>query len=694
MQGSNAKAALIVRDVQFTGGKWSIHHIKTTIEACDLSNMKFKFHQSSKKKQGIEIKNTKLGNMVFHHVHHAILKDCEMRELADNNSTHLTFKHSTAKVLNSMFTNNTGNAVIAALKGTHLRLQNVTFRGNKGLADGGCLNVWERSKVNIADTKFIDNTAAHSGAAIYASRFVSMNITDCTFFRNSAKRAGAIVTYDNTLVEVSNSQFSENSGVAYTGVIKVYENCTLILRNCEFADNMNQQSVGVAGIGDDSFLYVDNCIFRNNTSHMKNTGALYLENNSNMVVVNSQFIRNKASQVGGAITMYKNCNVEVRDSTFAENSAGDISGCINVLQNSSLIVSNTTFLNNTAAYNGGVISGIQKGFVLITDSFFKGNKAHTGVGGCLVNVNRCNLTVLDSTFEENYSGFEGGAIYFGYSFGTIRNSTFQKNYAVIHAGAVKLENGKASFEHTNFLENTARSEGGALEAKESHIKIINCYLTRNQAKYRSGGVMALKDETTIEIYDSDIIGNSAAYAGGVILATGSSKIKLCNVQLTSNQAQIGGVLSLQSRVKFEALNSVFRDNVANGYAGVFALSYLSNAILGDCTFEHNKADAMAGVGYIMTSTVKLFTTYFGDNEAKEGRSIYFFGRSGNTMLTYRTSFLADNGSVSSNDTNYVCALEKSKDIRIDPHATMYIKETPYASGKSWYSLVIWRYDSS
>ena len=690
IRGLNAKAALILRDVQLVGGKWSIYDIKTTIVACDLSNTKLKIHQSPKKKHGIKLKISEslLGNMVFNNVHHAVLKDCEMKELADYNA-HLTFMHSKTKIMNSILINNTGNAVIDAQKGSHLHLQNVTFRGNKGLADGGCLNVSERSKVNIVDTKFIDNTAAKSGAAIYACGFVFMNITNCTFFRNSANRAGAIVTYDNTRVEVFNSQFLENSGVAYTGAIKAYENCTLILRNCEFADNMNQQSVGVAGVGDDSFLYVDNCIFRNNTSYLKNTGALYLENNSNMVVVNSQFVRNKASQAGGAIAMYRNCNVEIRDSSFVENSAGDISGCINVLQNSSLTVFNTTFLNNTAAYNGGVISGIEKGFVLIMNSFFEGNKAQTGVGGCIVNVNRCNLTVLDSTFEENYSGFEGGAIYFGYSFGTIINSTFQKNHAVIHAGAVKLENSPAYFERSIFLENTARSEGGALLAKESqNIKILNCNFTRNKAEYRSGGVMALKDETTVEIYDSDIVGNSAAHGGGVIFASGSSKIKLRNVRLTSNQAQIGGVLSIQTKVKFEALNSTFKNNFAHGYAGVFHLSHLSNVILSNCTLEDNKAGAMAGVGYITTSTVKLSMTYFGDNKAEKGSSIYFFGRSGNTMLTYKTSFLVDNRSVGSNNTNYVDTLQKSGEIWIDPQAIMFIKETPYASGKSWFSLVI------
>ena len=70
------------------------------------------------------------------------------------------------------------------------------------------------------------------------------------------------------------------------------------------------------------------------------------------------------------------------------------------------------------------------------------------MGGSLVNVNYCNLTIMNTTFEDNYNGYHGGAVYFGYEIGVIHGSTFVRNSAAIHAGAVKLENSNVTIEAT------------------------------------------------------------------------------------------------------------------------------------------------------------------------------------------------------------------------------------------------------
>ena len=163
------------------------------------------------------------------------------------------------------------------------------------------------------------------------------------------------------------------------------------------------------------------------------------------------------------------------------------------------------------------------------------------------------------------------------------------------------------------------------------LDIFRCVFVRNQAKYRSGGVMTLEDETFVQIFDSVLVNNSAAYTGGVVLVSGSSKILFQNVKVALNHAQIGAVMCLQSKIKFQAINSTFSNNHESGYAGVFTLSHLSEAVLANCTFNHNTATAMARVAYV-SSTLKISKTSYKNNMAEE-ETIYFFGRFNNQILT-------------------------------------------------------------
>ena len=378
--------------------------------------------------------------------------------------------------------------------------------------------------------------------------------------------------------------------------------------------------------------------------------------------------------------MYKNCSAKIDQSFFAGNTAGDISGVINIVDKCSLKISNSTFLNNWAAFKGGVISSNGHDTVDISDSYFRNNTGFTGEGGSIFGDNNCQMTVMHSTFEENNSGYKGGAISLISSKGIIESCRFTKNRAAILAGALVLEKSNLTIVNSWFHSNEAKSEGGVLSARESALTVLGSEFTNNKAEYRSGGVMFVQHQSTLSVSSTIFANNSASYTGGVIMASGSSRIEFEHVKVISNFAKIAAGLSLQPNTKFKAVSCEFSNNDASGYTGVLFVSFNSEADLVNCTFQNNTAFAMAGVAYVIRGTLKISRTSFKSNDSPKGKSLYFFGKHDNRILTYKTSFLSNAETISSDDPSSWTKLRDTKEIWVNPQSKLESTETPLASG--------------
>lgn len=137
----------------------------------------------------------------------------------------------------------------------------------------------------ITDSYFLNNSAYHEGGAIYNEDGINMNITNSNFTNNSGVRGGAIYSFGENLT-INNCNFINNKAEYGGGAIYNY-GITMIISNSSFSNN-------IAIYGDGGSIYNDG---------------------DNMNIIKSKFTNNTADYNGGAI-YNTGSQVLIRDSCF------------------------------------------------------------------------------------------------------------------------------------------------------------------------------------------------------------------------------------------------------------------------------------------------------------------------------------------------------------------------------------------
>jgi len=106
-----------------------------------------------------------------------------------------------------------------------------------------------------------------------------------------------------------------------------------------------------------------------------------------------------------------NGTMNIINSQFEDNHA-TFGAAVRFNPTSSGYVDNCTFVRNSALNEGGAVH-VAASTVNLSSSFFRGNNASHG--GSIYFVDRCNSSIVDSTFENNTAGGRGGAIYSYYN---------------------------------------------------------------------------------------------------------------------------------------------------------------------------------------------------------------------------------------------------------------------------------------
>ena len=222
------------------------------------------------------------------------------------------------------------------------------FTNNVGGVLGGVISIANQSSLTIEDSSVVNNTALYgvldNGGGIFLSTKSTMMISNVKFLENKAKLGGAV--YIQILCNITilqNSSFVGNRGSA----ISLVNNNTLIINDSVFYSNSR-------------------AIF----------GVLYC----NISIMNTNFIRNKASD-GGSIRVSRKTSVYLQSCSFTNNCALD-GGVMNV-ENSTINVLTCNFTGNMAADGNGAVAHLaENNLVNINDSTFIANVA-LGLGGVL-----------------------------------------------------------------------------------------------------------------------------------------------------------------------------------------------------------------------------------------------------------------------------------------------------------------------
>ena len=311
---------------------------------------------------------------------------------------------------------------------------------------------------------------------------------------------------------------------------------------------------------------------------------------------------------GYAFVDRNNTVLNIKDSSYTNNTF-DGSGAVFATRTpklnptSTLMVKNTHFIGNSATESGGAISNFN--ILNVTGSEFKDNNATVGVdakglieGGGAIFLGSESETKIDTTiFAGNSSKTNGGAI--GMRLGANGDNsaaklnvsaTFDGNHADANGGAIYntfyANNGMGLGDGVtvagNFTKNSAGKNGGAIFNDGALDKIGN-----------AGGVMTIRDSVFSE--------NTATTWGGAIFNSGTLTLG-DGVSFTGNSAYAGGAVWNDGKMEI-APGTKFVGNNSKHSAG--ALYNSSTGTLGDLIgviFENNTAVFGGAINNSKTST--------------------------------------------------------------------------------------------
>ena len=277
-------------------------------------------------------------------------------------------------------------------------------------------------------------------------------------------------------------------------------------------------------------------------------GAIYSDGILN--INNSFFLDNIADGPnggGGAIFNFEG-TVNISGSEFTNNSStggnADAGAIFNVRGN--LTISQSTFDGNTTtddAGDGGAIFS-SRGVIFIEDSIFSNNQtiapdpSRVGSGGALYS-NDGAVEIINSTFTGNRvngRGFFGaaGAIFVSGPL-IVRGSTFTNNVSSAEGGAINVFTSSVILENNTISGNISLdSSGGGVRLNTNTARIINNTIVGNSADRRGGGIETSYGDYFIanNIIAGNFVGDSLANNCSFSLSAGITSMNNLSDTLT------------------------------------------------------------------------------------------------------------------------------------------------------------------
>lgn len=439
-------------------------------------------------------------------------------------------------------------------------------------AMGAMVVIGGASAENTVERKFITETDFVSGENISNQNFLTAEDPGS----NNAGYGGyAFVDRNNTVLNIKDSSYTNNtfdgSGTVFaTRTPKVNSTSTLMVKNTHFIGNSATESGGA--ISNFNILNVTGSEFKDNNATVgvdakgliEGGGAIFLGSESETKIDTTIFAGNSSKTNGGAISM--------RQPKDGDNSAAKL----NV---------SATFDGNHADANGGAIY----------NTFYANNGMGLGDG----------VTVAGN-FTKNSAGKNGGAIFndgakdkIGNASGvmTIRDSVFSENTATTWGGAIFNDGTMTLGDGVSFTGNSANFGGavwnqGTLKA-EAGTKFIG-----NKATF-AGGALYNEDNTTIDSLAGIMFENNSARQGGAInnawrnkdKGTLAAKIESISQSRFVNNSAIqseGGAIRNQGIIG-EIKGTVFDSNIAGEGGALWNGSLGQVGVIDDVDFINNKA---------------------------------------------------------------------------------------------------------
>lgn len=354
----------------------------------------------------------------------------------------------------------------------------------------------------------------NAGGGLYVT-FGSATISDCEFYRNVGANGGAVASVDSS-PEIVDCRFRENLG-AIGGALLNDAGGDLTLIGCSFRDNVATSSGG---------------------------GAVASRENSLTSFVDCHFIGNSSDSDGGALLLLDSL-VVCESCLFSSNHAEDVGGAI-YADTVDLTLLGCTFNDCDSVEGGAVYQSGSLGLLTVTFCSFSLNSGASGAGALAVDT--IPYSVLDSTFDDNVTGGNGGGVKISGADGRFERVEFRGNSATSNAGAINLYQAPLEIANCRFISNDA-GRGGAIDVDpgsgNGHLcRVVSCSFYGNHSTSSAGAIYATRPDTLLELANCVLSGNSAGGDGGGLHLDGcSAAIVNCTVASNDAGSTGGGLLA-------------------------------------------------------------------------------------------------------------------------------------------------------
>ncbi len=551
--------------------------------------------------------------------------------------------NSEVTIDNSSFVNSKGatGAALNFKSGSTVNISNTQINNNTSTYNG--VFYANSSAVTMNSVTATGNSAVNGGLIYTSGSSTAFDISNSTFSGNSATKGGVAFT-DNATVKFTDCTISGNTASTSGGVIFAKE-CTsakIQLNDCEASTN-SSKSGGAVYTEPGATVEISGTEFTENTAS-SNGGAIFVKEAKALTVNASQFNENYSKSNGGAVYSYRT-PVTLTDNSFTENYTDAHGGAINNIGSVITATGNNTFTSNKAVNHGGAVyvtyisakaatetePAVEAavGVINFTGGTFTGNTAKGGGAisvrtGCEANLTD---TVLTGNSVEGYAnkndgdGEGGGAIYVGFGTVSLTDVTATGNEA------------KASLYVNDKQEEKLYGFGGFIDGYCADVSITGGTISENKAP-SGGAINIIGSGNSLTVSGTEFLNNESTYineendgtkGGGAIYFKGG-ELEISGAVFDANKSGFyGGAVNTSGAQVSIGENTVFKNNnSATGAAAYFVSSTV--ATIENVTATDNTAVSNGGVLYVNGSTVNMTNVTATGNTATNGGVLYTSGK--------------------------------------------------------------------
>ena len=262
-------------------------------------------------------------------------------------------------------------------------------------------------------------------------------------------------------------------------------------------------------------------------------------------------------------------------------------------------------IENCNGSDGAVIYADQPGTkITLKDSVFSSNIAEIGSGGVVYQeggtgespAESNTLTIEHCTFTANGNERRYGGVIYQRQYAQLKvsNSSFTDNFSEEDGGAISQgDDCRMVIENTKFERNSANyAEGGAVfQDERCSLEISGSEFSKNEAYYQ-GGAVYQGDDSELTVTGSVFSGNKAYERGGAICQKKGAVMTVKDCQFLGNESDVGGAVYAPTNAEVTGTRTescLFSGNKADSYGG--ALEYGQDLTVTGCIFKGNESSA-------------------------------------------------------------------------------------------------------